>query len=68
MIYPPISELMKKVDSRYTLCTLVAKRARKILDGAHPVSDCDSKKPVSIAAMEVYEGKLTYVRTKSSLK
>ena len=68
MINPPISELMEKVDSRYTLCILVAKRARLLLDRARPLVECNSKKPVTIAAYEVNEGKLAYVRTKSSLK
>jgi DNA-directed RNA polymerase, omega subunit len=68
MIKPPISELMKKVDSRYTLCVVVAKRARQILDGAHSLVKCNSEKPVTIAAYEVNEGKLMYVRTKSGLK
>lgn len=68
MIYPPISELMKKVDSRYTLCVVVAKRARQLLGGAHSLVKCNSEKPVTIAANEVNEGKLIYVRTKSRLK
>lgn len=63
MINPPISELMKKVDSRYTLCIVIAKRARQLLDGAHPLTGCNSEKPVTIATNEVYEGKLIYVRT-----
>ncbi|RCX19462.1 DNA-directed RNA polymerase subunit omega [Anaerobacterium chartisolvens] len=68
MINPPISELMKKVDSRYTLCVVVGKRARQLLDGAYSLAKCDSEKPVAIAANEVNEGKLIYVRTKSGLK
>ena len=68
MVNPPISELMKKVDSRYTLCVAVSKRARQLLAGAHPLVKCKSEKPVTIAAYEVYAGKLTYNRTKSGIK
>ncbi|TCO67866.1 DNA-directed RNA polymerase omega subunit [Caldanaerobacter subterraneus] len=28
ILYPSIVDLMEKVDSKYTLCALVAKRAR----------------------------------------
>lgn len=68
MINPPISELMKKVDCRYTLCVLVAKRARQLLAGAYPLVRSASEKPVTIAASEVNEGKLVYVRTKNGIK
>ena len=30
MLYPPVAELLKKVDSRYLLVNLVAQRARQI--------------------------------------
>jgi len=68
MINPPIGELMKKVDSRYTLCVVVARRARQLLEGAYSHVKCNSEKPVTIAAHELNEGKLIYVRTKSGLK
>lgn len=32
MLYPSIDELMKKLDSKYTLVTLAAKRARELRD------------------------------------
>ncbi|TAH61340.1 MAG: DNA-directed RNA polymerase subunit omega, partial [Gottschalkiaceae bacterium] len=34
MLYPSINDLLKDVDSRYTLVLLVSKRARQIVDGA----------------------------------
>ena len=36
MIDPPIGELLKKVDCRYTLAVEAAKRAREIIGGAAP--------------------------------
>jgi len=66
MIKPTISDLMRKVDSTYTLCNVIGKRARQLVDGAHPLTGCDSAKPVSIATNEVNDGKLTYVRFRSS--
>ncbi|WP_406242135.1 DNA-directed RNA polymerase subunit omega [Tissierella carlieri] len=41
---------------------LTAKRARKIIEGAEPLVETNSKKPVSIALEEVLEGKITYTR------
>lgn len=68
MINPTVSDLMKKVDSTYTLCNVIGKRARQLVEGAYPLTGCNSKKPVSIATNEVNEGKITYTRAKSSLK
>lgn len=62
MLYPSINELLKSVDSRYTLVLLVSKRARQLVDGAEPFVNPTSSKPVSIALQEVAEGKFTYTR------
>ncbi len=58
---PPIDELAKKVGSKYALCTVAAKRARQILDHSrNQVKDVHhEEKPLSIAASEIYEGKVT---------
>ncbi|RKD27840.1 DNA-directed RNA polymerase subunit omega [Caminicella sporogenes DSM 14501] len=60
MLYPSINELLKKVDSRYTLVIATAKRARQLIDGYEKLTDLESNKPVSIATQELYEGKITY--------
>ncbi len=60
MIYPPITELVKKTGSRYTLVIETAKRARQLSLGAIPLSDVDSNKDVTIAVNEVYEGKIAF--------
>lgn len=59
MLYPPMSELVDKVGSRYQLVNLVAKRARTIATEAEENSVSLEKKPVSMAIDEVYSGKLT---------
>ena len=33
IVTPPMENLLSKVDSRYTLVVLAAKRARQLLDG-----------------------------------
>jgi len=68
MIFPPIGSLLKKVDSRYTLVVVTAKRARQLADGAYKLTKCDSDKPVTIALNEINEDKITYIRTKSGIK
>lgn len=62
MIYPPIADLVKKTGSRYALVIETARRARQISQGATPLSDTDSNKEVSIAANEIYEGKISAVQ------
>jgi len=68
MIYPSIGSLLEKVENSFALAIVTAKRARQLIDGAHKVTTYDSVKPVSIAIMEVYEDKITYVKTKSGIK
>lgn|GEM_PF-371337 len=60
MIDPAMSSLLKKVDSRYTLVILTAKRARMLTDGAKKLTDYPSTKDVTIAIREIDEGKVTY--------
>lgn len=63
MIYPPINELMDKVDYRYTLVMETAKRARQLVSGdARLIDRTDEMKPVSIAVQEIYEDKIEYER------
>lgn len=62
IIEPSINSLMEKVDSRYTLCILVGKRARQLTAGANRLTKCDSKKEVTIATNEINENMITYTR------
>ena len=68
---PPIEELLDKVDSKFTLVTLGAKRAREINAYYHglgevlgqvipPQVTSVSGKPLSIAFEEVAASKVTY--------
>jgi DNA-directed RNA polymerase subunit omega len=68
MIEPSISSLLKKVDSRYTLCILAGKRARQLTNGAHKCTKCSSNKAVTVAVSEINEDMITYVRTKVVIK
>ncbi len=73
MIHPPIEDLLARVDSKFSLVTLAAKRGRQINSyfsqlgeglGAivPPQVASVSRKPLSIALEEIVAGKVTYTR------
>ena len=59
MLYPPMSELLKHVDSRYLLVNVVARRARQMSIEAEQEGYSLEEKPVTLAIREVADGKLT---------
>ena len=59
MLYPPVADLLKNVDSRYLLVNVVAHRARQIALEAETFQEELPEKPVTMAIQEVAEGKLT---------
>lgn len=64
MCFPSIDSLVKDVDTKYTLVTLAALRARELTDGMEPlIPDVEGKKPVTVALEEIYNGKITYERS-----
>jgi DNA-directed RNA polymerase subunit omega len=58
MLYPPLSDLVQKVGSRYLLVNLIARRARELSGVAEENGDPLEQKPVSTAINEVYTGKI----------
>lgn len=62
MLYPSINELKDKVDSKYSLVIIAAKRAREIIDGQPKLTNSEIEKPVSVAAYEISEGLIDYLR------
>lgn len=59
MLYPPIAELLKHVDSRYLLVNVVARRARQISIESEMNQEPLAEKPVTLAIHEVADGKLS---------
>ena len=59
MLYPPVADLLKNVDSRYLLVNVVAQRARQISEEAETYQEELPEKPVTLAIREVADGKLT---------
>lgn len=69
MVEPRLTELEKRVDSKYTLVSLAAKRARQLIDGDDCLADVHStEKPVSLALHEIAEDKIGYIRTTEGIK
>lgn len=68
LIKPTLESLMTKVDSKYTLVTLAAKRARELTDGDEPLVETDTQKVVSIAMEEIDQGKITYEAPRDGIK
>ena len=73
MMDPPIESLLDKVDSKYTLVSLAAKRAREVNSYFNQLGEglgsivppqvtSISRKPLSIALEEVAASKITYHR------
>ena len=59
MLYPPVADLLKNVDSRYLLVNVVAHRARQIAAEAEAFQEELPDKPVTMAIHEVADGELT---------
>ena len=63
MLYPPVADLLKNVESRYLLVNVVAQRARQLAEEAEVLQEELPEKPVTLAVREVAAGEL-----KASLK
>lgn len=58
MVKPSVQELLEKVDNRYRLVIVTAKRARQIANGDICMTRVKEKSPVTLAANEIAEGKV----------
>jgi DNA-directed RNA polymerase subunit omega len=81
VIKPEIDLLLEKVDSKYTLCIVSARRARQINDMLHGVrdqalltmassqiSELTRTKPLTKALEEIAAGDVSYERVQDSYK
>ena len=74
MIHPPIEDLLGRVDSKFTLVTLAARRARQVNSYFNQLGEglgslvppqitSTARKPLSIAFEEIAADKITFART-----
>lgn len=61
-------DLNIKETSRYTVIVAAAKRARQLIEGAKPLVEPTSVKPVTIALEEISEGKVEWHQTQEGIK
>lgn len=59
MLYPPVADMLKNVESRYLLVNVVAHRARQIAAEAEALQEELPDKPVTMAIWEVANGELS---------
>lgn len=68
MLYPSIDEMMKKVDSKYSLVVAASRRARMLRDGTpSELRGPKSHKYVGVALEEIY-GDLVQVESDPNAK
>ncbi|CEP69460.1 RNA polymerase subunit, RPB6/omega [Moorella glycerini] len=60
MKQPSLDQLEKRVGSKYALAVLAAKRARTLTEGQFANLYPKGTKPVTVALMEIAEGKIKY--------
>lgn len=58
MLKPSMTELLKKVDNRYLLVNVAAKRAREIAEFAEQNEIKLTEKPVKMALDDIVSGKI----------
>lgn len=65
MVNPSLDVLINFVDSKYTLVTMAAKRARDMMNNGEVA---ENDKAVTAALKDIAKGKVTYERVKSAIK
>ena len=62
-----VEDCLKKVESRFELVVLAARRAKMIMKGAHPLVD-SSNRPIVNALREVAVGKVKFIDPKEETR
>jgi DNA-directed RNA polymerase subunit omega len=69
IVFGDLDELLKYVDTKFTLVNVVTRRAKQLNNGAPSLTgDLVPNKPVSTAFIEVGLGKIGYKRLKEGVK
>lgn len=56
---PTVKELLNHAENRFALVIATARRARQIAKGDEILTDADEESPVTLAANEIVESKVT---------
>ena len=66
IVKPTVNELLEHVENRYALVIAASRRAREIAKGDSPLTETEDKSPVTIAAEEIVEGKVSVLGKETS--
>ena len=58
MLHPSMSELLTKIDNRYLLVNVTAKRARELAEDAEENEITLTEKPVKLALDDIMSGRI----------
>lgn len=61
LVKPSIEKLLEKVDNRYSLTYVVARRARQLVAGAKPMTQTEAPNLVTLACEEIAEDQVLAV-------
>ena len=59
IVEPTVGKLLTKANNRYELVIATARRARQIAEGDEVKTSAKEESPVTLAANEIAEGKVT---------
>ena len=62
IVKPTVTKIKKKTKNRYELVIATSRRARQIAMGDEPLTKVKEESPVTLAANEIAEGKVTIIR------
>ena len=68
IVKPTVTELLKRAANRYELVIATARRARQIAAGAEPKTNVKEESPVTLAANEIAEGKVSIEEENEKIK
>ncbi|MGI5822949.1 MAG: DNA-directed RNA polymerase subunit omega [Dethiobacteria bacterium] len=68
MIYPSIDQMLEKVDSRYSLVIMTAKRARNYRETRIDKEDSGNINEVTAALEDIAADRITFERIKNGIK
>jgi len=61
MVKPDINKMLNEDVTRFSLVIATAKRARQLTDGSTQLVDGTYAKPVTVAANEIFENKISII-------
>ena len=59
IVKPTVNELLEDTENRFALVIATSRRARQIANGDKKLTDVEEESPVTIAANEINEGKVS---------